>query len=263
MTAARFVVLTEDGGASGWRPVVRMVRAICDQLITGVRWDRVEVIPRDDANAETLHAIGGNRWKAGDGTGHGLRVALARYIADKLLVRDAPPRFVFVHVDADRVWSDGDPRTSENATKFERLIETPVRATLGPALQRLGRAHELDALMDRLHLVVPCYSIEAWLYQSTVRAEELCHARSCRGAHASRYAAWALDRTLLDELSMPKDARDARGARLHCLDDGDKDALAMTFPATEVRAAGRSFARAVDVVGEDGALLHALIATGA
>jgi hypothetical protein len=45
--AARFVVLTEDSGASGWKPVVTLVRAICDQLVRGVRWDHIDVSPRE------------------------------------------------------------------------------------------------------------------------------------------------------------------------------------------------------------------------
>lgn len=260
--AARFVVLTEDSGASGWKPVVTLVRAICDQLVRGVRWNHIDVSPRDDADAQTLRALAGNQWKGGNGTAHGLRVQLARYIADKLLVREGPARFVFFHVDADRVWSAGDPQDSENATKFDRLVRTPVRAILLGALAKHGRSGELDALMARLHLVVPSYSFEAWLYQSTARAAELCVSRRCRGAHVATYQRWSADRTLLDELSQPKDAKDEQGADLHCLGDADKDALAQAFPAREVRAAQRSFARAVDAVGEDGALLNALIATG-
>jgi hypothetical protein len=260
--AARFVVLTEDSGASGWKPVVSLVRAICDQLVVGVRWDHIDVSPRDDADAQTLRALAGNQWKGSNGTAHGLRVRLAQYIANKLLVREGNARFVFFHVDADRVWSAGDPHDSENATKFERLVRTPVRVILLGALAKRGRSGELDALMARLHLVVPSYSIEAWLYQSTARAAELCESRRCRGAHVAIFQRWATDRTLLDDLSQPKDAKDERGTDLHCLGDADKDALAQAFPAREVRAAQRSFARAVEAVGEDGALLHALIATG-
>lgn len=260
--SARFVVLTEDGGASGWKPVEILVRAICDQLVRGIRWSKVEVLPRQDAGGTVLKAIAANRWKGADGTSHSLRVQLARYIADKLLVSDGAPRFVFFHVDADRTWSQGGPSGCENATKFEALVRTPVRTHLAFALQRRERIGELDALMARLHLVVPCYSIEAWLYQSVEVARARCLSRTCRGAHGATFDEWARDRTALDELSQPKDASDDRGVRLHCLKDADKEVLANAFPAGTVRAVGRSFSAAVDAVGDDGALLNALVATG-
>lgn len=261
--AASIVVLTEDSGASGWKPVVTLVRALCDQLIARISWERVEVLPRADAGEAALRAIAANRWKGGDGSAHGLRVQLTRYIADKLIARDGTPRFVFFHVDADRTWSEGGAAASENIAKFRRLIEPAVRVHLSAALQRSGRAGDLDALMSRLHLVVPCTCIEAWLYQSTSEATAICMERTCRGAHVTQYEAWARDRALLDDLPTLKRLTDARGVAVHCLEDRDKERLARAFPAREVRAIKRSFASAVAEVGEDGALLHALIATGA
>jgi hypothetical protein len=254
--ALTLVVLTEDGGASGWAPVVTLVRALCNRLITGVRWQSVNVLPQADASADVLRAVAANRWKGTDGYGHNLRVQLTRYLASQLLAAPGAPRFVFFHVDADRRWADGGPEASENVAKFHKLIVHGVRMQLLAALTQRDRAGEIDALMARLHLVAPCWSIESWLYQGANRAASLCQARSCAGAHVEQYEEWAASRTKLDDLEHPKDRRD-----LHCLNDADKTTLADAFPAHDVHAAGRSFAYAVDAAANDGALLNALIAT--
>lgn len=256
--AGALVVLTEDAGTSGWAPVAACVRAICDQLVANIHWPRVRVLPRADASAQVLGAVGANRWKGGDGYSHSLRVQLVRYVVDKLLDRDGERRFVFFHVDADQPWSVGGLDRCEVVEKFDRLIRTPVKQQLLPALQKLGRAGELDDVMRRLHLLVPTVAIESWLYQNTAVASAACRGRPCAGAHVAHYDAWRDDRTLLDDITGLKGRRD-----LHCLDDKDKGALAQQLPAAEMRRAGRSFARAVELVGEDGALLHMLIATGA
>ncbi len=255
--ALALVVLTEDAGASGWAPVARCVRAVCDLLIANIQWERVQVIPRSETPEAVLRAVGANRWKGTDGLGHSLRIQLARYIASELLARDGEARFVFFHIDADQRWSDGPLSASENVAKFDKLVRASVRQQLSARLQQIGRARELDALMGRLHTLVPCWCIESWLYQNTQRARSLCEARGCAATHHQHYAAWAADRALLDDVASPKDRRD-----LHCLTDSDKDALANGMPAMEMRAVGRSFSSAIDEVAEDGALLHGLIATG-
>lgn len=256
--ALSLVVLTEDNGASGWQPVMLCVKAICDRLIDGIDWSRVNIIPRADASKAVLDAAGAHSWDGGRSIGHNRRIELARYIANQLLARDDEARFVFFHVDADRAWRDGGPEASENFKRFHGVLALAVRRQLDAALQRHGRASELDALMERLHLVMPCWEIEAWLFQHTERAVSLCHSRACAGAHAPLYRSWADDRTLLDDVPNTKDR-----ANGHCLGDGDKAALANGFPAAAVRRAERSFAYAIDTIGRDGALLHALIATGA
>ncbi len=249
--AAVFVVLTEDTGGSGWKPVVTCVRAMCDLLIVGVDWNGVQTIPREDAGADVLASLGVKLWRARGGLGHQSRVRLAQYIADQLLDRDDVPRFVFFHLDADLTWKQGGAEASTNVRQFRDRLEPAIRFWLNER-----RAVDVDALMQRLHLVVPAYSIESWLYQSTERASELCRARVCAGSHVAQYEAWAVDRTLLDNVAAPKDHHD-----LHCLGDADKEALATNLPAQALRVAGRSFARTVDTLAEDGALLHALIAT--
>ncbi len=260
MTAApalTLVVLTEDG-ASGWRPVMLCVRAICDLLVANVDWSRVRVLPREDGGRQVLDAAGAHRWDGRKAIGYNLRIELARYIANQLLAREGEARFVFFHVDADCRWSDGGPEASTNFKSFHDLMVVAVQGQLRAALQKHGRESELGALMERLHLVMPCWEIESWLYQNAERAIALCRERPCAGAHVDRYRAWAADRTLLDDVNDPKGRRE-----LHCLDDRDKGVLAEGFPAAEVRRAERSFAYVVEAAARDGALLHALIATGA
>ena len=57
--------------------------------------------------------------------------------------------------------------------------------------------------LDRVREVVPYYSIESWLYQSTARLRELCQA-GC-GKHLDLIDQWEANRTLLDEVRKPKD----------------------------------------------------------
>lgn len=252
--AVTLVVLTEDAGTSGWAPVVACVRAVCDTLIGGIDWTSVRVLPREDAPDDVLRAVGANRWKGTDGNAHALRVQLARYIANQLLASDGEKRFVFFHFDADQRWSDGPIAAAENSVKFEVNVRTAVAQHLRGALEKRRRSEELPSLMARLHGITPCCSIESWLYQNTLRATSLCRARACAGAHASQYDAWAADRSALDDVPGLKDRRD-----LHCLNDRDKEALSKGLPHREMRAVGRSFSATVDEVGEDGALLDALV----
>lgn len=255
--AGTLVVLTEDSGTSGWRPVVACVRAICDQLIARIEWARIRVLPRDNAPSNALRAIGANRWKGRDAASHNDRVTLVRYIADQLLGAQGEVRFVFFHVDADRPWSAGPIEQCENAEKFDQLIRGAVRQVLRGALAKDRREGELDARMARLHLVVSAVAIESWLYQNTAVASALCQGR-CAGRHVAQYDAWCADRAQLDDLVDLK----SQSRHGHCLDDRDKAALAEALPAAAMRATGRSFSYAVDRAGEDGALLTMLIATG-
>lgn len=256
--SAAFVVLTEDAGGSGWAPVAVCVRAMCDLLIDGIRWRAVRFLPREDASVEVLRAVGANRWKGADGIGHTLRIQLARYIANQLLAVDGEARFVFFHLDVDRRWSDGPIARAENVAKFDSLVRHAVRQQLSAGLERAGRLRDLDALMSRLHVLTPCWSIESWLYQNTWYATTACRERPCSGAHVAQYQAWSADRRLLDEVERPKDRQE-----MHCLRDHDKEGLARGLPAGAMRSTGQSFGASVDALGEDGALLHALIATGA
>jgi hypothetical protein len=249
--AVVFVVLTEDTGGSGWKPVVACVHAMCDRLVDHIDRRGVQTIPRQDAGDDVLHALGVKLWRGSDGRGHRSRVRLAQYIADQLLDGRGAPRFVFFHLDADLTWKQGGADESTNVRQFRDLLEPAIRFWLNSR-----RAVDLDSLMQRLHLIVPAYSIESWLYQSTARASELCRQRACGGAHVAQFEAWAADRTLLDDVHAPKDQRD-----LHCLQDADKPSLASALPVEALYAAGRSFARSVDALADDGALLNALIAT--
>ncbi|MDB4930774.1 MAG: hypothetical protein JWM10_3258 [Myxococcaceae bacterium] len=249
--AAVFVVLTEDTGGSGWKPVVTCIRAMCDLLISGIDWSGVQTIPREDTGAVVLRSLGVKLWRGRGGLAHQSRVRLAQYLADQLINGEGAPRLVFFHLDADLTWKQGGADQSTTVRQFRDQIEPAIRFWLNAR-----RAVDLDALMQRLHLVVPAYSIESWLYQSTERAAELCRERTCAGAHVAQYDAWAADRSLLDDVAAPKDQR-----ALHCLIDADKETLADTLPVAALRAAGRSFARTFDALADDGALLHALIAT--
>lgn len=112
---------------------------------------------------------------------------------------------------------------------------------------------EVDRLLTRLRLVMPYYSIEAWLYQHTLKAQKLCESR-CGGAHVAAIQSWRKDRGLLDEIDKPKDTL--------CLGSSDNVLLAGGgWPGDEVAAAMKSFSSFVDSLYECDGLGEALAQT--
>ncbi len=144
---------------------------------------------------------------------------LVRTIATKLA--EETPGFVLFHYDGDRIWSQRT--TSENTQKFEGLIISAVRQLLS--------SRQKESRLDRLLPIVPFYSIEAWAYQNTQEAKRICQEHKLDSGVLD---AWESDRTLLDELEMPKNHPVGLGA-LHNL-----RLLQSGYPSSEVFDAERS-----------------------
>ncbi len=228
--------LTEDSSKQAQpalRALIKKTLGLVDphtRTQTGV----LELMPPDDATAQASHP---QHWRSTKAAGEPHKRRLRRALATQL---GADNGFVFFHVDADTPWS---ARTTEPRDTFEREVATGVRQLLGT------RA----SAMSRLLLVVPHAALEAWLYQNTATAIQLCD-QHYRGEDTSKFAAWAADRALLDEVEGVKHTT--------CLTNQHNQALAETaFPAREVEAVGKSYAAFVAECRRCAELVAALAST--
>jgi hypothetical protein len=140
--------------------------------------------------------------------------------------------------------------------EFERM------RTLLPQVVDRGRAHTprkkalADVVeptplpLDRLLLVCPFRSIEAWLYQNVETAVAVCR-REHRGHHVADLQAWRDRRGEIDELLAPE--------KVVCLGkDFNLELAKNAFPAREAYEVKKSFAETVDRLAACGALVAAL-----
>lgn len=248
--AASILVLSEDGGH-------RVVRAFVRQVLRFVDPDHrpagVDLEPEDEGAQE---AIQGNLYKGRTGEGHHKRVTIARTVATKIL---SPTGYVFVHVDADRLWKKRRRDPSDNLRRFEEIrvaVAQHVEGVLARKIQdSRQRAAAKAAALSRLCVLSPYYSIESWLFQNTAAAKALCH-KHHRGRDVQKFEAWERDRTLLDDVDQPKKAT--------CLGAGKNLELATApYPAQAVYEAGRSFTESMDRVRACTPLAAALMSTHA
>jgi hypothetical protein len=243
------LVLTEDSGKHAHDTIAALCKKMLQLVEPGCQTQRIAFEP---AKENARRVVNANQWKSGKK--HRDRVALVQTIATKIGEQNG---FVFFHVDGDCVWSKRE--SSENFEKFESLIIRSVRALL---LDRDVRRKpqvppDVESQLARLRLIMPFYSVEAWLYQNIDVAIALCHAHH-GGKDADRFARWREHRHELDELERPKDEL--------CLQDRHNKELAeRAYPAPAVYEAGRSFATAVESLRACDALCQALraVASGA
>jgi hypothetical protein len=169
-----------------------------------------------------------------------------------------PGGFVVFHFDTDRVWSERD--SSENRQKFETIIREGVRRILrgeaplpfSPRPRAPLTTEQIDSALGRLLVLTPCYSIESWLYQATSELLAYCREKHASEEHEKLIGAWAADRTLLDDVSQPKDNA------VRCVGDRCNEELAKSFPAGDVWLAERSFFESVERLRACSALVEAL-----
>ncbi len=232
------LVLTEDSGDDGHATIVAVLKRMLRVLDTRCQTHHLDFEPK---NEQAQRAIRGPRWKSTNPRDNADLTTLWATIATKL----ARGGFVFFHVDGDRPWSQR--ATSENAAKFEAIARQRVRQHL----HALPTEAERERAMKRFFAVVPHYSIEAWLYQNTRVATDLCRS-TYDGRDVEQFETWASDRRSLDDVVKPKERV--------CLAAAHNLALASTsYPAEQVYNAGRSYADVAEQLLANEELLNLLV----
>jgi hypothetical protein len=252
---ARILVLTEDSGKQGQPTIQRLLKAALKIIVAGIDLNpariRIEPLPENEG---ALHAVRNNQWKEKHPTPEKIR--LLETIATQLM---EPVGFVVFHIDTDRVWAER--HDSDNRQKFEPIIRDGVRRILrgevplpvNPRPRPKLTEEEIAEALSRLLVLSPCYSIESWLYQATRELVAHCQERHDSAEHVQRIESWAADRSLLDNVSRPKDE-----ALDSCVGDHHNEDLAKAFPAEEVWLAERSFYESVERLRACPALVAAL-----
>lgn len=246
------LLLTEDGGAQADEVLRSLVVKLLGHIEPGAV-TREHARAWEPASPEARGVARANGWK--DPRRRDL-VSFRQYIASKLQREHG---FVFFHVDGDRPYRER--ATSENTRKFETMIRRPVRIILeGPLPHRRRRGEpsvphhsaEVERRLAKLIILVPHYSIEAWLFQNTEHAARHCPGEpSCRHGCAEKLSAWSHDRALLDELPRPKDEL--------CFGDAHNAELAGAgYPLDEVLSAEKSLHDALQALRSCSELAQAL-----
>lgn len=246
---ASFLLLTEDTGGQSF-PVLRvLVQKVLRLIDASINTERIELEPL--RGKEELLAMGANRWKAHDKFQREQALLRTR-VANELKMG----HFVVFHVDGDCLWSEylaaknkDDFSTIQGKQAFEERIRFAVGRLLSGEGDNQQRAQarkgaqaqpqppvDVEECLSRLFLWMPCYSIEAWLYQSIDLALELCK-RHYKGRDVDRFDTWKDQRAQLEELRKPKDTI--------CLTDEHNLELAERFPAPIVEALRCSFHEAI------------------
>lgn len=242
--AASILVLSEDGGH-------RVVRALAAQLL---HWldprhppAAIDLEPNDEGAQDAIQA---NLWKGKTAGGHRRLVEIARTVATKIMT---PTGYVFIHIDADRKWSERKKNPSDNLRRYVEDICLHVERHVDALLTKQERTRDKASVLSRLCLLSPYYSIESWLLQNTVVAKALCQ-KHHRGQDIQKLESWERDRGKLDEILKPK--------KETCLGAGWNHALASTsFPARAVYEVGKSFTESADRLKACGPLVAALAGT--
>lgn len=240
------VVLTEDSSGDAHETIRRLLRSMLKLIDPDHQHRLISFEPPDERVKRSLH---GNHWKGKTTACRQQLVDLRQYIASKVCRGDC---VVVFHVDGDRPFSR--VAESENVEKLKTMVEIGVEQLVRGWLQKVAGERDATDPMERLLRLVPCYSIEAWLYQNTETAIGICKDQY-DGRDVERFEQWATDRALLDEVDKPKEVT--------CLRDRHNAQLAERFPASEVYdgAEQGSFHEAVDGLMACTPLIEALRAT--
>jgi hypothetical protein len=208
------VLLSEDGARS-WQGLKAILQKLLRRFEDDGFTPRVEILPAELLGTITL----GNRWRSTNPRDQREKRDLWRYVARKI---SEPGGFVVFHYDGDMPWM---ARSSAQArAQFERELRLRVRQVLAGHTD----GGELDRRLARLIECVPYYSIEAWTYQATERATELCK-KYYDGADVGKFEHWQVHRAELDDVKQPK--------KKTCLKDEHNDDLGKHVPVWEVEQA--------------------------
>lgn len=196
-----FLVLSEDSARDAQATLVALARKVFRLVDNYYDDQHVRFEPPPAKGTTVIAALRGNLWKSNEPRDYAKRRDLIGYIATKLL--EGERSFVVYHIDGDQQWAERE--AGENVPKFRAFIETDVRQFIEHRLRQMGRpAGEIS--LSQLVLLVPYYSIEAWLFQNARVGRRLClENASCGGAHVEQFDKWEKNRTLLDDEVKPKE----------------------------------------------------------
>ena len=243
-----FLVLGEDSAADSHLTLVALAKKMFRLVDDSYDWQRIRFEPPESPGAKA--ALRGNLWKSENPRDNQDRLDLIRYIATKLL--EGETSFVLYHIDGDRTWADRE--ASENVRKFRSFIETNVRQFVEHRYRQMGLPPGEAFSSARLLLMVPFYSIEAWVFQNTQAGRRLClEHEECKGQHSALFDAWEKDRTELDDVLQPKEKICFKGKHNHRLAEG--------LDVDEVYYAERSLHQTVEMLLKCKPLVHALALT--
>jgi hypothetical protein len=240
------VLLLSEDGSEDARPTLIALAKKMMQLVDGqCQTNALRFDPPDDATVATAR---GNLWKSTNPKDEQKIRALRRMLATRLV--EEPSGFVLFHIDGDRPWSEH--ALSENRAKFDAIIVDKVREVLVHK-QPGWTSVELDRCMSRLIVLIPFYSIEAWVYQNTTRGRALC-SRHHGERHLQQFDDWERDRAAIDEIVKPK--------KVGCLKSKfNRDLAESTFPHQAAYDARTSFHDTVEALAACDDLRDALRAT--
>lgn len=236
------LAISEDSSRDAFFVVQALTKQILRYASEGRPIHHVDYLPLREPDAE--QAVRGNLFKSREPRDRQKRIALMRELLRQVLMEGG---FVVYHIDGDRVWAQREQ--SENRSKFSAFIEELIRNHSDERDPRRQYATLRDAFARRLILMMPFYSIEAWLYQNTERALALCD-EHYRGRDRERFEAWSAQRNQLDEVLKPK-AQVAFGGQ------HNRELAEARLPMQAMYNVGKSFSETVDRFLACGALLAA------
>ena len=243
MPPVSIAVLTEDSAKDAHEVVQCLLRAmlkLVDQQAPLYDKKRIELKPSVDPEKQAMR---GNMWQAH--TSRDARILLQRYM-ERQLKRTDVEGFVIVHVDGDRPYQQSKSGTeSHNQARFERDILSKLRISL----------QNRPELLERVVLMVPFYSIEAWLYQNSKEALQLYAQHYATHTNdIERFRAWQQDPAVLDEIEQPKKT-------VSIADRFNRELASQQFPAQRVYEVEKSFHKSVERLRACRPLVAALEAT--
>lgn len=215
--ALEVLVLSEDGANRATETVCK----ILDKLLLRRSPDGRELRYIPTVERIVREACVANKWKSSEMRDYRAKTALIRTIATRLT-----NGVVVFHYDGDSTWSN---RTaSVTGKQFEREVRTRV-AQLLSGLDDVSRRDALGRLVE----AVPFYSVEAWTYQATALAVQICE-NQYQGRDSRFFREWETDRAALDDVAKIKNVT--------CLRSNHNHELAQAIPTREVLALGSSLA---------------------
>jgi hypothetical protein len=238
------LLLTEDTAKNAFCTLQSIAKELLKLVDSSTQTHRICFEPLPPNEVEAVQAVQANIWKSTKARDRNKQVSLVRYMATKLVEGG----FVLFHFDGDKTWADKS--SSENVRQFNETLCARVKLRIQETFQEKKRTDAVEPFMTRLLPVTPFYSIEAWLYQNTRVAKELCE-EAHRGEHTDDFEKWERDRALLDEVSAPQ--KECCLAGMH-----NPMLAANSYPSREVMAVGKSFAATFELLNSCEDLRRAL-----